>query len=247
MSVTSSIVGAGIHAINGNRRGPEPARVEGRLTRRAEPPGCRVPDHWARRFRRGRVPGAVPPVARRARVRGRPDLAGADRGSPRPGRTPDQPAAARGGPQAEPRDRGRRIVAPIFIVGLPRTGSTALHHLLAQDPDTRAPQAWEVMSPSPPPTRETYETDPRIARAAQQLRWLDWLAPDFKTIHPVGAQLPLECIAIMSACFLAALPDHVQRPRLRGLAGQSGHAAGLRIPPPLSPAPSVARREPAGC
>jgi Sulfotransferase family len=103
-----------------------------------------------------------------------------------------------------PEIAAEQIVAPIFIVGLPRTGSTALHHLLAQDPDTRAPQAWEVMYPSPPPTRATYETDPRIARAARQLRWLDWLAPDFKTIHPVGAQLPLECIAIMSASFLAA-------------------------------------------
>src|SRR5262245_8473647 len=103
-----------------------------------------------------------------------------------------------------PEIAAERIVAPIFIVGLPRTGSTALHHLLAQDPDTRAPQAWEVMYPSPPPTRATYETDPRIERAARQLRWLDWLAPDFKTIHPVGAQLPLECIAIMSASFLAA-------------------------------------------
>jgi hypothetical protein len=103
-----------------------------------------------------------------------------------------------------PEIAAERIVAPIFIVGLPRTGSTALHHLLAQDPDTRAPQAWEVMYPSPPPTRATYESDPRIARAAKQLRWLDWLAPDFKTIHPVGARLPLECIAIMSASFLAA-------------------------------------------
>jgi hypothetical protein len=50
----------------------------------------------------------------------------------------------------------------------------------------------------------TYSTDPRIERAAKQLRWLDWLAPDFKAIHPVGARLPLECIAIMSASFLAA-------------------------------------------
>lgn len=96
-----------------------------------------------------------------------------------------------------------RLAAPIFIIGLPRTGSTAIHHLLAQDPDSRAPQAWEVMYPSPPPSRETYATDPRIARAAAQLRWLDWLAPDFRTIHPVGAQLPLECIAIMSASFRA--------------------------------------------
>jgi len=96
-----------------------------------------------------------------------------------------------------------RITAPIFIIGLPRTGSTALHHLLAQDPETRAALAWEVMYPSPPPRRATYSTDPRIARAAGQLRWLDWLAPDFRAIHPVGAQLPLECIAIMSASFRA--------------------------------------------
>ncbi len=100
-----------------------------------------------------------------------------------------------------PEIASRPIAAPIFIVGLPRSGSTLLHHLLGQDPDTRVPQAWEVMYPSPPPTRAAYETDPRIERAARQLRWLDWLAPDFKAIHPVGARLPLECIAIMSASF----------------------------------------------
>jgi len=103
-----------------------------------------------------------------------------------------------------PEIAAERIADPIFIVGLPRTGSTALHHLLAQDPETRTPRAWEVMYPSPPPTRAMYETDPRIERARKQLRWLDWLAPDFKAIHPVGAELPLECIAIMSASFLAA-------------------------------------------
>jgi hypothetical protein len=94
-----------------------------------------------------------------------------------------------------------RVVAPIFVTGLPRTGSTLLHHLLGQDPRARVPQAWEVMYPSPPPVRATYGMDPRIDRARKQLRWIDWLAPDFKTIHPVGAQLPLECIAIMSGSF----------------------------------------------
>lgn len=94
------------------------------------------------------------------------------------------------------------IRRPLFIVGLPRTGSTLLHHLLAQDPASRVAQAWEVMCPSPPPAREQYETDPRIARAARQLKWLDTLTPDFKAIHPTGAQLALECIAIMSPSFL---------------------------------------------
>lgn len=95
------------------------------------------------------------------------------------------------------------IRRPLFIVGLPRTGSTLLHHLLAQDPASRVPRAWEVMLPSPPPERATYETDPRIRRAEAQLRWLDRMAPEFKAVHPLGAGLALECIAIMSYSFLS--------------------------------------------
>ena len=45
---------------------------------------------------------------------------------------------------------------PLFVVGLPRTGSTLLHHLLAQDPGGRVARAWEVMEPSPPPDRARY-------------------------------------------------------------------------------------------
>ena len=43
------------------------------------------------------------------------------------------------------------INRPLFITGLPRTGSTLLHALLAQDVSCRAPQTWEVMHPSPSP------------------------------------------------------------------------------------------------
>ncbi len=96
-----------------------------------------------------------------------------------------------------------RIRRPVFIVGLPRSGSTLLHHLLAQDPASRTARAWEVMEPSPPPEKTCYETDPRIARAARRLRWFDRLVPDFKRIHPLGAELPLECIVIMSASFVS--------------------------------------------
>ncbi|HTY79057.1 MAG TPA: sulfotransferase [Candidatus Bathyarchaeia archaeon] len=93
------------------------------------------------------------------------------------------------------------IRSPLFIVGLPRTGSTLLHHLLAQDPARRVAQAWEVMYPSPPPERARYEKDPRIAQAERQLRWLDRIVPDFKKIHPLGARLALECLAIMAGSF----------------------------------------------
>mmetsp|Transcript_4126 Transcript_4126/g.11525 ORF Transcript_4126/g.11525 Transcript_4126/m.11525 type:complete len:482 (-) Transcript_4126:321-1766(-) len=50
----------------------------------------------------------------------------------------------------------------IIITGQPRTGSTFLHFLLAQDPNARHLSAWEQSKPLPMPTSETYYTDPRI-------------------------------------------------------------------------------------
>jgi hypothetical protein len=96
------------------------------------------------------------------------------------------------------------IARPFVIIGLPRTGSTILHHLISQDPASRAPQAWEVMTPSPPPESASYDSDPRIAEAERKLQWLDWLAPDFKAIHPLGARLAIECIAILAHSFMAS-------------------------------------------
>jgi hypothetical protein len=95
------------------------------------------------------------------------------------------------------------IRRPVFILGLPRTGSTLLHHLLASDARARAAQAWEVMFPSPPPAAASYGDDARIARAEHRLRWFDALAPGFRAIHRLGAQLPLECIAITAPTFLS--------------------------------------------
>jgi hypothetical protein len=93
------------------------------------------------------------------------------------------------------------IQRPIFVIGMPRTGTSILHELLAQDPANRTPLSWEVARPCPPPERETYETDPRIAEVDAQLAQTDWLIPDFKKMHPMGARLPQECVAITSHDF----------------------------------------------
>lgn len=93
------------------------------------------------------------------------------------------------------------IRRPLFITGLPRSGTTFLHALLAQDPAHRAPQVWEVMYPSPPPEAASYACDPRITTSARQLKWIDILMPDFKTVHLIDARLPQECIAITSHDF----------------------------------------------
>jgi len=75
------------------------------------------------------------------------------------------------------------IVAPVFIVGLPRTGTTALSHLLAQDPATRSLRVWESAQPLPPPETASEHGDPRIEQAAKQLEALHQLSPRLAAMH----------------------------------------------------------------
>jgi hypothetical protein len=93
------------------------------------------------------------------------------------------------------------IRQPIFIVGLPRTGTTILHELMAQDPANRVPMSWEVMYPWPPPERDTYDSDPRIAAVEKHFSGVDRLIPGFQSMHPMGAQLPQECVALTAHDF----------------------------------------------
>ena len=88
------------------------------------------------------------------------------------------------------------IDGPVIIIGLPRTGTTILHDILAQDPANRAPMTWEVTYPSPPPETAIYETDPRIATCEATFPETDERQPGFKAIHPMGAQLAQECIVM---------------------------------------------------
>ena len=92
---------------------------------------------------------------------------------------------------------GEAIVKPVFIVGMPRTGTTILHDILAQDPANRAPLTWEVMFPSPPPEAATFRTDPRIAACAATFPAVDVQIPAFKAMHPMGAELSQECVTMM--------------------------------------------------
>jgi hypothetical protein len=90
-----------------------------------------------------------------------------------------------------------KIVKPVFIIGLGRTGSTILHDILAQDPANRAPLTWEITYPSPPPETATFETDPRIAQCEAGFPPMDERREKFKAMHPMGAQLSQECVVIM--------------------------------------------------
>jgi hypothetical protein len=90
---------------------------------------------------------------------------------------------------------------PIVIVGQPRTGTTILYDLLAQDPGLRAPLTWEVDLPLPPPETATYDTDPRIDEVQATLEMADMLIPGFTSFHPMGARLGQECVRITAGDF----------------------------------------------
>ncbi|QZH64687.1 sulfotransferase family protein [Mycolicibacterium farcinogenes] len=105
--------------------------------------------------------------------------------------------------QAEP------ITAPLFATGEPRSGTTLLHALLAEDEDSRALRFWEVMYPSPPPGPAGVD-DPRRAQADADWREILDRIPPWIVSHPyndlLGAGLP-ECERTWAFDFRATNPS----------------------------------------
>lgn len=76
-----------------------------------------------------------------------------------------------------------KIERPIFIIGFPRSGTTLIHSLLAEDPEVLAPQSWQLYSPSPPPGAGPV-VPARIAYAQRMVEeWMDF-CPAQRPMHP---------------------------------------------------------------
>lgn len=97
------------------------------------------------------------------------------------------------------------VERPIFILGQPRTGTTILFDLLAQDPDLRPPLTWEVDAPWPVPQPDTYADDPRIAQTQANLDMSEQIVPGLLTFHPMGALVGQECVRIWAAQFCSMI------------------------------------------
>ena len=95
----------------------------------------------------------------------------------------------------------QEIVAPLFGIGLPRTGSTALSFLLACDPSRRSLRTWEASTPCPPPETATEHTDPRIAGSEAGIALTHEMFPDFVGMLPSSATGPQECILLTALDF----------------------------------------------
>ncbi len=99
----------------------------------------------------------------------------------------------------------QRIERPIIVVGPPRSGTTIFHDLLEMDPDNRVPLTWEVNYPLPPPETATFRSDPRIAQVQADLDRVDQLIPEFKKMHPMGAERAQECVSMLSHDFASMI------------------------------------------
>ncbi len=95
------------------------------------------------------------------------------------------------------------IRRPLFIVGMPRSGSTFLHELLSEDPAHRAPRVWEVMFPVPAAADGRSDRRQRIRKTEFCLWWFRRLAPRADAVYPMRALTPHECVAIQSYTFLS--------------------------------------------
>jgi len=96
-----------------------------------------------------------------------------------------------------------RIEKPVFIVGMPRSGSTFLHELLAENPEHRAPRVWEVMYPVALGRETAKDQERRIRKTAMCLWWFRRLAPRADAVYPMRAMTPHECVAIHSYTLLS--------------------------------------------
>jgi hypothetical protein len=120
------------------------------------------------------------------------------------------------------------IEQPIFVTGLPRSGTTFLYNLLMEDDVNAAPRCWQTIYPG-------VAGDPKRARRAirsvdRQLRVFRQLAPDFDSMHPFKATTPQECSEITAHVFASLRFDTTYHiPSYRAWLDVVGHHEAYRF------------------
>ncbi|MBY6413997.1 sulfotransferase [Rhodococcus sp. BP-252] len=85
------------------------------------------------------------------------------------------------------------IERPIFVTGLPRTGTTALHRLLTVDPSHQGLEMWLTEVPGPRPPRETWDANPVFAALERGFAQHHVDHPEFMGVHYMSAAEVEEC------------------------------------------------------
>jgi hypothetical protein len=102
---------------------------------------------------------------------------------------------------------GERIIAPVVVVGMMRSGTTLLQRLLAADPRFNCAYGWEVVEVAPRLDHRFTGVDPRIAISEAREGKSRELAPDLFAIHPMYAREAEEEIVFLADAFLSHVPE----------------------------------------
>jgi hypothetical protein len=103
--------------------------------------------------------------------------------------------------QANPSFKLREIVAPLIVIGVPRTGTTALHNLLSQDPQFQGIEKWLTAAPIVRPPRTEWDAHPQYQASAEAVEKMISVAPEVMQAHGVMAEEVDECLVPMAQDF----------------------------------------------
>lgn len=99
----------------------------------------------------------------------------------------------------------RPVERPVFVFGVPRTGTTLLSNLLAADPARRSPLTWEIDDPVPPPSSATLYSDPRALGRLEMEKKMLAARPDMGKYYRSSAIYPNECMFFVMHDFKALI------------------------------------------
>lgn len=122
------------------------------------------------------------------------------------------------------------IDRPIFITGMPRSGTTFLHALFCEDSSNRAIRCWETIYPYPTRGGGARTDGYYQGKVDRQLAMFAWIAPEFPSLHPIGADSPQECTEAMGHVFRSLRFDTTHHvPSYRHWLDDAGHLAAYRF------------------
>lgn len=99
------------------------------------------------------------------------------------------------------------LLPPVVIAGLPRTGTTHLHNLLAAPPTFRSLPYWEAVEPFPVPAEAGLTPDPRMTRMDMAVQVMDVLMPHFALMHEMTTEHVHEEIQLLANDFSTMLME----------------------------------------
>lgn len=95
------------------------------------------------------------------------------------------------------------IRAPLVVVGIPRSGTTALHKLLSMDTRFQGLEQWLINTPMPRPPRERWEQVPEFRAAVEKQNAFLEAVPAMRVTHEVNADEVDECLNLLAQSFVS--------------------------------------------